>query len=381
MKIDTQLVHAGEPRPRIEGAISMPIFQSSTFEPGENAGYHDLGYIRLSTTPNHTALHHKLAALESTESALVTSSGMAAISATLLTLLRCGDHILVQKCLYGGTFDLITRDLPNYGIEFDFLDDDNPENWRDLLREKTRLIYVETMTNPLLEVTNLEGVVRFARENDLIPVIDNTFASPVNFQPLQAGFDLAIQSATKYLNGHSDIVAGVVTGREKLVTRIKHRLDHLGGALDPHACFLLHRGLKTLALRIRAQNDNAMALARSLESHPGVVRVNYPGLQSHPDHQRAAQLFQGFGGVLSFEPKAGADAAEQMLNRLEFPANAPSLGGVETLVTRPAASSHAGMTPSERRRLGISDALIRVSVGIEAEHDLIEDFTSALETL
>lgn len=359
----------------------MPIFQSSTFEPGEHAGYHDLGYIRLSTTPNHKALHQKLAALESAESALVTSSGMAAISATLLTLLRSGDHILVQKCLYGGTFDLITRDLANYGIAFDFLEDDNPENWRAALRENTRLIYVETMTNPLLEVTDLEGVVQFARDHGLVSVIDNTFASPVNFQPLQAGFDLAVQSATKYLNGHSDIVAGVVTGRENLITRIKHRLDHLGGALDPHACFLLHRGLKTLALRIRAQNDNAAALAAALESHPAVVRVNYPGLKSHPNHQRAVQLFRGFGGVLSFEMKAGASAAEQMLNRLEFPANAPSLGGVETLVTRPAASSHAGMTPSERHALGISDALVRVSVGIEAEQDLIDDFASALDTL
>ncbi len=376
--LDTALIHAGEPSPRIGGAVSMPIFQSANFEYAGETDYHDLKYIRLNNTPNHLALHQKLAALENGEAALVTASGMAAISTTLLTLLKSGDHALFQNTLYGGTYNLVQEDLPPLGITFDFIDGNDPASWEARLRPNTRLIYVETMTNPLLQVADLKAIVNFARANNLTSVIDNTFASPVNFRPLERGFDLSLHSCTKYLNGHSDIVAGAVIGRKDLIQRITHRLNHLGGSLDPHACFLLHRGLKTLALRVRRQNENAMKIAQFLESHPRIARVNYPGLSTHPGHHLARELFDGFGGMLSFELHGGAEAAEKFMNRTTIPIIAPSLGGVETLLTRPATTSHAGMPPRERDALGITQGLVRMSVGIEAAEDLIEDLSQAL---
>lgn len=376
--VETKLIHAGEPDPRIAGAVSMPIFQSSTFETAGEASYHDVRYIRLNNTPNHLALHEKLAALENAEAALVTASGMAAISTTLLTVLSAGDHVLAQDCLYGGTHDLLTKDFAAFGLSYDFIDGDDPDSWKRQLRRNTKAIYVETMSNPLLQVGDLKAAVAFAREHGLVSIIDNTFASPINFRPPEWDFDLSLHSGTKYLNGHSDIVAGAVIGRADLVTRITHKLNHLGGSLDPHAAFLLHRGLKTLAVRVRYQNESAGKIARFLEGHSAVARVNYPGLESHPRYQRARELFDGFSGMLSFELKGGVRAAERFLQKTTLATVAPSLGGVETLVTRPATTSHAGMSPEDRQRLGISDSLVRVSVGIEATEDLIEDFDHAL---
>lgn len=260
--LETKLVHAGEPKPLICGAVSMPIFQSSTFEYAGAAGYDDLRYIRLNNTPNHIALHQKLAALENAEAALVTASGMAAISTTLLTLLSSGDHLLAQNCLYGGTHDFLTRDFGAVGISFDFIDGDDPDSWKQKLRTNTKAIYVETMTNPLLQVADLKAVVEFAAAHGIVSVIDNTFASPLNFRPPEWGFDLSLHSCTKYLNGHSDIVAGAIIGRTALIEKITHKLNHLGGSLDPHACFLLHRGIKTLAVRVRHQNKSALKVAR-----------------------------------------------------------------------------------------------------------------------
>ncbi|UCG66142.1 MAG: aminotransferase class I/II-fold pyridoxal phosphate-dependent enzyme [Deltaproteobacteria bacterium] len=378
--LETRLIHAGEPDPPIEGAVSMPIFQSSTFEYSGATSYHDLKYIRLNNTPNHVALHQKLAALEGADAALVTASGMAVISTTLLALLSSGDHMLTQDCLYGGTHDLITKDLPTLGISYDFIDADNPDSWEHQLQTNTRAIYVETMTNPLLQVGDLKAVVEFANAHGLVSVIDNTFASPVNFRPPEWGFDLSLHSCTKYLNGHSDIVAGAVIGCTDLIEKITHKLNHLGGSLDPHACFLLHRGLKTLAVRVKYQNESTIKIARFLEEHPAVKKVNYPGLESHPRHQRAGELFDGFSGMLSFELKGGVKAAEQFMQNTTIPFVAPSLGGVETLITRPATTSHSGMSPEDRQNLGISDSLIRLSVGIEAPEDIIEDFDQALRS-
>lgn len=380
-RIDTKLVRAGEIEPRIQGAVSMPIFQSSTFEYKGADTYHDVGYLRLSNTPNHRVLNAKLAALEGGEAAVVTASGMAAISTLLFSLLSAGDHLLVQDCLYGGTYDLLTRDLTALGITHTALDLDAPSTWEKALRPKTKAIYVEAMTNPLLQVGDLEAAARFAKEKGLVSIIDNTFATPINFRPLEHGFDLALHSCTKYLNGHSDIVAGAVIGRAALVEKVKHKLDHLGGTLDPHACFLLHRGMKTLALRMRHQNESALRLAQFLERHPSVARVNYPGLERHPNHARARRLFTGFGGMLSFELRGGVDAAERFMKRTELAIEAPSLGGVETLVTRPSTTSHAGLSPEERKKVGIAEGLVRVSVGIEATEDLIEDFGAALDGL
>lgn len=376
--IETKLIHAGEPEPLIGGAVAMPIFQSATFAYRGEQTYHDLRYIRLSNTPNHEVLHRKLAALENAEAALVTASGMAAISTTLLALLGADGHLLAQDCLYGGTHDLLTSDLPALGMKTDFIDGNDPASWRQKLTQRTRAIYVETVSNPLMGVADLRAVVEFANAHGLASIIDNTFASPVNFRPAEAGFDLSLHSCTKYLNGHSDIVAGAVIGRSGLVRKVAHKLNHLGGVLDPHACFLLHRGMKTLAVRVRYQNESALKIARFLEGHPKVRRVNYPGLESSPDHLRACELLDGFGGMLSFEVEGGVAAADGFIAHVTLPISAPSLGGVESLITRPATTSHSGMSAEERSRAGIAEGLIRFSVGLEATEDLIEDFTRAL---
>ncbi|HVG19591.1 MAG TPA: aminotransferase class I/II-fold pyridoxal phosphate-dependent enzyme [Blastocatellia bacterium] len=377
-RIETKLIHAGEPDPRIGGAVSIPIFQSAMFEYAGETSYHDLKYIRLNNTPNHAALHEKLAALENAEAAVVAASGMAAISTTLLAVLSAGDHLLAQDYLYGGTHDLLTKDFAGFGLSFDFIDGDDRDRWERKLRPNTKAIYVEAMSNPTLQVADLQGVVAFAKEHGLITIIDNTFASPINFRPAEWGFDLSLHSGTKYLNGHSDIVAGACIGRAGLIEKVKHKLDHLGGSMDPHAAFLLYRGMKTLALRVRHQNASALKVAQFLEGHAAVARVNYPGLESHPAHKRARELFDGFSGMLSFELKGGAETAADFIRRTRLPIIAPSLGGVETLLTQPATTSHSGMSAEDRRRLGISDSLIRVSVGIEATEDIIEDFDQAL---
>jgi len=379
--IETKLIHAGEIEPRISGAVSMPIFQSANFEYAGESSYNEIKYIRLNNTPNHQVLHKKLAALENAESALVTASGMAAITTSLLTVLSCGDHLLIQNSLYGGTHDFVTKDLPSFGIEYDFVDGDDPDSWEAKLQSNTKALYVETMTNPLMEVSNLIEVVNFAKRNRLISFIDNTFASPMNFRPSDWGFDLSLHSCTKYLNGHSDIVAGAVIGQADLIEKIKHKLDHLGGSLDPHACFLLHRGIKTLSVRVKHQNESALKIAQFLEEHPLVEKVNYPGLESHPRHLRALELFDGFSGMLSFEVKGGVEMAQKFIENVKLPIHAASLGGVESLVTRPATTSHSGLSPEDRKKIGITDSLIRVSIGIEATEDLIEDFKQALSTL
>jgi cystathionine beta-lyase/cystathionine gamma-synthase len=297
----------------------------------------------------------------------------------LLTVLSAGDHMLVQDSLYGGTHDLITKDFPSFGITYDFIDADAPVSWEAKLRKNTKVIYIETMANPLLHLPDMKAVAAFAKAHGLVSMIDNTFASPFNFRPAEWGFDLSMHSCTKYLNGHSDIVAGAVIGRRELVGRVKHRLDHLGGSLDPHAAFLLHRGMKTLAVRMKHHNESGLRIARFLEGHSAVEKVRYPGLESHPRHARAKELFDGFSGMISFELKGDIDVAQRFMSRVKLPINAPSLGGVETLMSRPSKTSHSGMAPADRQRLGISDKLIRLSVGIESTEDLIQDFTQALQ--
>jgi len=315
------------------------------------------------------------------EDAIVTASGMAAISTTLYTLLSQGDHFLAQDSLYGGTHTLMSKDFPRRGITFDFIDGNKPETWKSAVKENTRLIYVETMSNPLLQVADLEAIVQFAKNNNLISIIDNTFASPVNFRPIEWGFDISIHSGSKYLNGHSDIVAGAVIGSHDIIDKIKFHLDHYGGSLDPHACFLLHRGMKTLSLRIERQNENALKISRFLELHPKVSKVNYPGLVSHPNYQTATSLFDGFGGMMSFVVEGTVQNSDDFISNLALPIDAPSLGGVDSLITRPAVSSHIGMTQKERERVGISENLIRFSVGIESPDDLIDDIEQSLSKI
>jgi cystathionine beta-lyase/cystathionine gamma-synthase len=375
-RLETRVVHAGEPR--ILGSITVPVFQTAMYQFAGESSYHDLKYIRLNNTPNHAALHEKLAALEGTESALVTASGMAAISTALLTVLQTGDHLLVQECLYGGTRDLVVHDFARLGIGFDTIDGADPKSWEKKLRKETKAVYVETISNPLVGVSDVPAIAKFAKAHGLVSIVDNTFASPVNFRPAAVGIDLVMHSCTKYLNGHSDIVAGALAGSAGLIEKVRHKLNHLGGSLDPHACFLLNRGIKTLSLRVKQQNASALAIAQFLERRPAISKVHYPGLESHAGHGIARSMLEGFGGMLSFEPKGGVDAANRLMERLTIPISAPSLGSVESLVTRPATTSHVGLPVEERRKLGIGDALIRMSVGIESTEDLIEDLDRAL---
>ncbi|MDP7272720.1 MAG: aminotransferase class I/II-fold pyridoxal phosphate-dependent enzyme [Candidatus Marinimicrobia bacterium] len=378
---ETKLIHTGEPKPRINGAINVPIFQSSTYEYTGEGSYHDVRYLRLSNTPNHLALHKKLAALEGSEAALVTSSGMSAISTGLLTFLKTGDHLLAHNTLYGGTADFVNNELSGYGIEHDLIDASNPSDWDSKLKPNTKVIYIETITNPLMDVPELGKIVEFAKSNGLISMIDNTFASPLLYCPVVQGFDLSLHSCTKYINGHSDIVAGAVIGSANYVDQVTKNLNHLGGSLDSNACFLLHRGIKTLALRMKKQCENALLIAHFLENHPQVKKVNFPGLESSSSFERAKEHLCGFGAMLSFEIDGDVDQADQFINLLQYAISAPSLGGVESLVTRPVTTSHALMDKAEREIAGISDRLIRFSVGIEAADDLIADLQQALENI
>lgn len=379
-KLDTNVVHAGAPRPKIEGAVVTPVFQSANYLMADETRYDEVRYLRLSNSPSHLALHARLAAIESGEAALATASGMAAITSSILAFVGSGDHLLAQKTLYGGTQSFLDEDAPRMGIGYtaiDIADPDGPKSWKKALKPTTKLVMVETISNPLMEVGDLEAVVAFAREHELMTVIDNTFATPVNFRPLEIGFDMVVHSATKYLNGHSDIVAGAVVGSEAYVHRVRHLLLHLGGSIDPHACFLLERGLKTLVLRVTRQNQNAARLAEFLAGRPEIRRVNYPGLPTDPGHAWARELFSGFGGMLSFYAES-PETAEAFLERVKIPLHAASLGGVETLVVRPSRSSHLGQTDEDRQRLGITDDLVRVSVGIEDADELVADFEQAL---
>ena len=379
MSFDTKLIPAGAPDPRIEGAVSVPIFQSSTFEYAGQTDYDSLRYIRLNNTPNHIALHKKLAALEGAEAALVTSSGMSAITTALLTYLQSGDHLLAQSTLYGGTADYLKHDLPQYGIEVDFFDAMIPDDWESKVKSNTKVVYVETITNPLMSVPELGAIIELGKKHKLISMIDNTFASPALYCPIMQGFDISLHSATKYLNGHTDIVAGVVIGSENNISKVRSKLNHLGGSLDPNACFLLHRGIKTLSLRMNRQCQNAMAIARFLESHPKVKQVNYPGLESSPSHNRAKEYLCGFSAMISFELTGDVSAADAFIGRLEYPICTASLGGVESLVTRPVQTSHSLLSAEELVEAGISDTLIRYSVGIESADDLIADLKRALD--
>ena len=377
--MDTVAVHGGERRPGPEGSVVFPIYQGTVYEVEPGTSYHDLKYIRLNSTPSQQYLHDKLAALEGAEAAVATSSGMAAVTTTLLSLMRTGDHLLASDCLYGGTHDFLTEHAADLGWSVTFVDAGQPETWDAARTDRTRAFLVETITNPLMRVGVLDQVASFGRREGIDTIIDNTFASPVNFRPLDAGFDVVSHSATKYLGGHSDLVAGAVMGRTDLIERVRKTLNHFGATLDPHAGFLLARGIKTLALRVQAQNASALALARFLAGHPAVAAVNYPGLPSHPDHEHAAKLLSGFGGMLSLRLHGGEPAARALLDTVTLAYSAPSLGGVESLITQPAITSHAGMSAEDREKIGITDDLVRISCGIESTQDLITDFGQALD--
>lgn len=376
--IATRAIHAAERR--VEGAVSFPIFQTSMFQAAGETDYDDVRYIRLNNLPNQAVLGEKIADLEGTGSALVFSSGMAAIATTLLAHLKSGDHMIAHRSLYGGTMDFVENDLPRFGIDVDLVDARQPDQWKKVLRPETRLFYIESITNPLTEIADFTEVPAFARKHGLVTVIDSTFATPFNFRPAEAGFDIVLHSASKYLAGHSDLVAGAAAGSPESIERVRHLSNHLGGCLDPHACFLLHRSLKTLPLRMERHNTNAMTVARFLEDHPAVRRVHYPGLESHPEHAMAKAHFNGFGGMLAVEMAGGGDVADRVVDGTRYFMHAASLGGIESLISRPAATSHLGLNDQQLKDAGISKGLIRLSVGIEDAQDLVADLDQAIES-
>jgi cystathionine beta-lyase/cystathionine gamma-synthase len=378
-RLETRLQHAGGGE-SVRGAVIHPVFQSANYLMGEPDSEDALRYARLNNSPSHLTLHRRLAGIEKSEAALTTASGMTAITSTLLTFLRSGDHLLAHRALYGGTHGFLTEDATALGITTTAVDMTDASGWEAALQDNTRVFYVEALSNPLMEVGDLRAVVEFSRQHDLLTIIDNTFLSPVNFQPIPFGFDIVVHSATKYLNGHSDLVAGVVAGRASSIDQVRSKQAHLGGSLDPHACFLLERGLRTLSVRVERHNTNALQLARFLESHPKVRRVQYPGLQSHAGHRRAREWFAGFGGMLSFTLQS-AEMATPFLAALRIPLHAPSLGATVSLVVQPSRSSHRDLPEEERRRFGMTQDLIRVSVGIEHIDDLLADFQQALDAV
>lgn len=369
----TLCLHAGTHLDKATGGACSPIFTSTAYAYPNPANENI--YPRYFNTPNQRVIGRKLAALEQGEDALIFGSGMAAISTLLFTFLKPGDHAVFQTDLYGGTHQLVTKELVRFGVEISF--SRSADDFAAAVRPHTRLAYVESPSNPLLRCVDLAAVAKLGRDHQVMTVIDNTFATPINQNPIPLGFDAVIHSATKYLNGHSDVNAGVVVSSETAIRRLAECATNFGGMLDAHSCYQLERGLKTLALRVRQHNENANRLARFLQTHPAVTCVNYPGLPDHPDHAIAARQMRGFGGMLSFELRDPAQA-DRFLSRLRVVLPALSLGGVESLVCIPSRTSHRLMTPAERQRAGINDGLVRVSVGIEDVEDLREDFAQAL---
>jgi len=373
--VSTRAVHAGSPAPAAGAPVVQPIHQTSTFYT-DAVPTGEVMYTRYGTNPNHVALAEKLCALENAEAALALASGNAACALALLSCAGSGGHIVAQQELYGGTLRILRRELPRLGIETTFLP--GAEGWRDAVRDNTRALLMELPVNPTLRVPDMADAAAVARNHGIPLIVDATFASPVNFRPLEHGADLVFHSATKYLGGHSDLTAGVVAGRAERVAEVRELLKSFGPVLDPHAVWLLDRGIKTLAVRMQKHNENGLAVARWLEQHPLVERVLYPGLESHPDHAHAARVMTGFGGVVAMMIRGGDDAALRVLARLRVMCVAPSLGGVETLVSMPRFTSHAALTREERAALGIGDGFIRLALGIEDAADLISDLDQAL---
>ena len=371
----TRAVHAGGPPAGADAPVVSPIFQTATFFT-DAVPAAEVRYTRYGTNPNHQRLAERLRALEEAEAAIVLASGNAAMALSILACAGAGDHIVAQEALYGGTMRLINRELPRLGIEATFVDPYG--DWSVAVRARTRVLLMEVPVNPTMRVPDPRPVARLARERGIPLLVDATFATPVNFRPLLHGADLVIHSATKYLGGHSDLTAGVVAGRADLVEEVRQKLMSFGPVLDPHATWLLERGVKTLPIRVIRHNENGLAIARRLASHPAVEAVHYPGLPDHPDYDVARELFDGFGGMVGMVVRGGDDAALRVMGRLRLVAAAPSLGGVETLASMPRFTSHTALSAAERHRLGIADGFIRLSLGIEDTADLIADLEQAL---
>ena len=371
--INTICTHIGEVEDKqFKGAIS-PLFMSSSYA---YEGVEVSRYPRYFNTPNQEALCKKIAALEKTEAGLILGSGMAAVSTALLAFLNKGDHVVVQQTIYGGTYNFIVEEFPKYGIEYDFTDGFTEEDFKSKIKNNTRVVYVETPSNPLMKITDLTMISKLAKEHGLTSLIDNTFASPINQTPVDFGIDVIIHSATKYLGGHSDICAGAIASSQVHIDKIWNLAKNLGGSLSEYAVWLLERSMKTLALRVRAQNDNAKRIAEWLTENPLVSQVFYPGLTSHPNHQLAKKQMNGFTGMLSFELEKSVNS-KKFLNSLQLIKPSMSLAGVESTILAPSKASHALLGEKERKKQGISEGLLRFSLGIEDFDDLILDLKQA----
>jgi cystathionine beta-lyase/cystathionine gamma-synthase len=379
----TQAVHvdASERRNR---PVATPIYLSATFEAADYDQLVELEETKADTfytrygNPTLSVAERTLARLEGAEAAAVFGSGMAAITTTLLTFLGRGDHAVVQREIYGGAHRFATELLPRLGVEVSWVEATDTAGFERALRDNTRVIYIESPTNPTLKLADLAAVSALARERSLLTFIDSTFATPFNTRPLEHGIDGVLHSATKYLGGHSDLLAGALVSSRAIVERVKSTLRVLGGVLDPHAGYLLIRGLQSLPLRVEQHNQNALAVARFLSGHRRVRKVFYPMLESHPQHALARRQMQGGGGVVSFEIDGDLSAAKRFANALRLVRLAPSLGGVESLLSLPCLTSHAMLSPEERQKAGIADSLVRLAVGIEAAQDLVADLEQAL---
>ena len=374
-------VHAGRPERAPGGPVVRPVVQSATFFGGGPGEPGELLYTRYGNNPNQAAVGQKLAALEGMEAGLPLASGMAATAMTFLAATRAGDHIVASRHLYGSTQQLLEHELPIRGVTTTFVDPDRSRAWRRAMTSRTRLLFLEIPTNPTLRVFDPRPVARLAHEAGVLLAVDSTFASPVNFRAREHGVDVVIHSATKYLGGHSDLIAGVVAGSHTVIREVRSMLKLYGPALDPHAAWLLERGMRTLPLRMARHNENGMALARWLEEQDEVETVLYPGLESHPDYELAGEVLEGFGGMIAIVLVGGGPAADRFCGALGLALQAPSLGGVETLVSQPRFTSHAHLNPPERVEQGIRDGFVRISVGVEDVDDLIADFRQALDEL
>jgi cystathionine gamma-lyase/cystathionine beta-lyase len=378
MRFETLAIHAGERPDTAFGAISVPIYQTSTFvfeDVGKTRGY---DYSRTAN-PTRKVLEDTIARLEGGKAGFAFATGMAA-EATAIHLLKAGDHVISGDDVYGGTYRLFQDVMRDFGLEFTFLRLDDREKIEQAIKPNTKMIWLETPSNPLLNIIDIEMVVDIAKKHNLMTVIDNTFATPYFLRPIEYGIDLVVHSTTKYLNGHCDVVGGaVVTTTDELTERVQFLLNALGTPASPFDCWLVLRGIETLPVRMRQHEANAVKVADYLKEHPAVKRVFYPGLESHPGHEIARRQMKGFGGVVSLELKGGAEAVNSFLKRIRVFSLAESLGGVASLAEHPATMSHASMPQDFREKTGITEELVRLSVGLENSDDLIEDLSQALE--
>jgi cystathionine beta-lyase/cystathionine gamma-synthase len=377
----TKGIHGDGHRPAPGEPVVPPIVQSATFAGGLDPAA-DLLYTRYGNNPTQAAVGRKIAELEEMEAGAVFGSGMGAMAMTLLALTQKGDHIVASEHLYGATRRFLEEELPRRGVTATFAGLGRTTAWRKAIRKSTRLLYFELPTNPTLRVPDPRPLAGLAREHGLPLVMDATFATPVLMRPAEHGVDVVIHSATKYLGGHSDLIAGAVAGQADVVEEIVSMMRLYGPSLDPHAAWLLDRGIRTLAVRMERHCENAAAVAGFLESHDRVASVSYPGLASHPEHELASDLFDvGYGGMVGFVVEGGGDAADRLMRALRLIHVAPSLGGVESLASQPRYTSHAGVSPAGRAEMGIPDGFIRLSVGLEDSEDLLADLGRALGRL